>query len=369
MAAPRHVVVLGGGILGISTATHVQRTGVPVTLVTDGELGDGASGRSLSWLNSAGDRSQPYHALRMAGIDRYRTLFAEDPTRDWLRFDGGLHWSAAGHRADEETRHAAEASHGYDSRLLAADDVATAVPGVAKDAVPELAIHNRGEGWVSLPHLIDHLAAEFSRLGGRIVTAAGRGRVVVEHGRARAVVAGTGARYDGDAVVVACGAGTPGVVSGLGVSIPDASPLSMLVTTTPSDAGTRAVINSPRVAMRPDPSGGYALDHSWYEEAIREANGTPSIDVSIVHELVAEANAVLDGADLRPGHWRLGRKPIPGDGEPVLGELDRVPGCFVAFTHSGATLGLIAGELLAAEVCTGARNPMLDTFRPERFVG
>ncbi|HEX9228669.1 MAG TPA: D-amino-acid oxidase, partial [Arthrobacter sp.] len=54
-------------------------------------------------------------------------------------------------------------------------------------------------------------------------------------------------------------------------------------------------------------------------------------------------------------------------GEPVLGELGQVPGCFVAFTHSGATLGLIAGELLAGEILTGAKHPLLATFRPGRF--
>lgn len=49
---------------------------------------------------------------------------------------------------------------------------------------------------------------------------------------------------------------------------------------------------------------------------------------------------------------------IPGDEEPVLGELGQVPGCFVAFTHSGATLGLIAGELLAGEILTEAKYPL-----------
>jgi glycine/D-amino acid oxidase-like deaminating enzyme len=44
-----------------------------------------------------------------------------------------------------------------------------------------------------------------------------------------------------------------------------------------------------------------------------------------------------------------------------------VPGCFVAFTHSGATLGLIAGELLAGEIRTGEPHPLLASFRPDRF--
>ncbi len=40
---------------------------------------------------------------------------------------------------------------------------------------------------------------------------------------------------------------------------------------------------------------------------------------------------------------------------------------FVALTHSGATLSLIAGELLADEILDGIENPMLSPFRLARF--
>ncbi|NIH81391.1 NAD(P)/FAD-dependent oxidoreductase [Amycolatopsis viridis] len=367
MTATKHVVVVGGGVLGVSTAMHLQRDGATVVLVTAGALADGASGRSLSWLNSAGSRSAAYHALRVAGIDRYRTLFAADPAREWLRFDGALYWHPD--RAVTGQRHRAEVAHAYHSRLLAPAAAAAAVPGLHPDAVPEVAVHNPGEGWVSLPHLIDHLAAEFTALGGRIVTGAGRASVTTAAGVATGVTTTGGQRYDAEAVVVACGAATPAVVAELGVSIPDASPLSMLVLTEPAETAMSAVLNTPRVALRPNPGGTFALDHHWYEDRITEAaDGTCTIDESVVKELVAEASALLDGeVTLTAASWKLGRKPVPGDGEPVFGELPTVPGCFVAFTHSGATLGLIAGELLAGEIRTGEPHPMLAPFRPDRF--
>ena len=65
--------------------------------------------------------------------------------------------------------------------------------------------------------------------------------------------------------------------------------------------------------------------------------------------------------------YGVGRKPIPGDGDPVFGELQAIPGYFVAFSHSGATLGLIAGELLAYEIVRGAAHPMLAEFNLRRF--
>lgn len=365
----QHVVVIGGGAIGVSTAVHLLRASVQVTLVTEAGLASGASGRSLSWLNSAGTRSVEYHALRMAGIERYRVLSSQQPDVDWLEFDGGLFWD--GDKAATRRRHQAEAAHGYSSELLEPDDLAATTPGVDRDSVPGSAIFNPAEGWVSLPHLIDHLMEEFTRRGGRLIEQAGRAGVLTDAGRAIGVTTEAAGQYLADAVLVACGPQTPVVVAPLGVHIDDASPVSMLVVTEPTDHDVRAVMNTPRVALRPNPGRTLALDHDWYEASItEEADGTFSIPREVVDELVQEASAVLDGTpDLMAASWKIGRKPIPGDGEPVFGELEQVPGCFVAFTHSGATLALVAGELLAAEMSGGIRHPLLANFRPERFAG
>ena len=98
------------------------------------------------------------------------------------------------------------------------------------------------------------------------------------------------------------------------------------------------------------------------------ADGSFAVKAETLQGLLTEASKVMEGNPvLEVASYGAGPKPIPGDGEPVLGELQGVPGCFVAFSHSGATLGLIVGELVAYEMATGARHPMLATFRPERF--
>ena len=72
-------------------------------------------------------------------------------------------------------------------------------------------------------------------------------------------------------------------------------------------------------------------------------------------------------ATLTAAGYGIGTKPIPGDGEPVLGPLGDIAGVSVAFTHSGATLGLVVGELLAWEVVTGRRHPLLAPFSAAPF--
>ncbi len=361
------VIVLGGGILGVSTAVHLVRRGADVTLLTEAGLASGASGRSLSWLNSAGDRAEPYHRLRMAGIDRYRTLHAEGRGSDWLGFGGGIRWLAPGHDLHAIAR--AERRRGYACEVLDARAAAERAPELDAAAIPDRALLNRGEGWVSLPHLVAELAREFQESGGELVLHAGVASLLVEGGRAVGVVRADGAEVLADTVVVACGAATPSILAPHGVRIPDASTLAMLVVTEPVGLPVSHVLNTPRAALRPHPGEALAVDHDWYVKDLAAGEGGEfSVEPSVVPRLLEEASALLAGhPPLRAASQSIGWKPIPGDGDPVLGELEALPGCVVAFTHSGATLGLIVGELLADEILTGERSPLLEAFRPERF--
>uniref|UniRef100_UPI00313D51EB NAD(P)/FAD-dependent oxidoreductase n=1 Tax=Inquilinus sp. OTU3971 TaxID=3043855 RepID=UPI00313D51EB len=195
-----NVVVIGAGIFGVSTAVHLARRGVATVLVNDGPVANGASGRSLSWLNSSRWRSDAYHRLRMAGLDRYRTLAHRHPDADWLRFDGGLTWDADddGNLIEAAYRH--EVSLAYDAQHLEAGQVPAVTPGVDVAAItPQGAIFNPGEGWVDLPSLIRLLVEEFQERGGKLITGAGMARVLVEDGRGRGGGGGAGGGGGGGA--------------------------------------------------------------------------------------------------------------------------------------------------------------------------
>jgi glycine/D-amino acid oxidase-like deaminating enzyme len=172
-----------------------------------------------------------------------------------------------------------------------------------------------------------------------------------------------------DVVVLATGAAVPGMVADLGITIPDATPVSLLATSRPVHHPLRAVLNTPRVSLRPTPDGALAVDSDWANAHItRTADGSYEVPPSIIESLLAEASLVLEGTPRLEAAWcGIGPKPVPGDGESVLGRVDDVTGLYLAFTHSGATLGLIAGELLAYEITTGAPHPMLAEFNVRRF--
>jgi glycine/D-amino acid oxidase-like deaminating enzyme len=289
---------------------------------------------------------------------------------DWLSFQGGLTWDADDDNNEIEAAYRHELSLAYDALHLAADQVAAVTPGVDEKTITRQgAIFNPGEGWVDLPSLIDLLLTEFSALGGIVVTDAGQARVIVDDQKAIGAEAARGQRFLADAVLLATGPAVPKMVADAGQQIDDDTPVSLLVTTRPLQHPLKAVLNTPRVAIRPAPGNCFALDAGWSEKEVEHrADGSYGVRPETVEGLLAEASKVLEGnPKLELAGYGVGRKPIPGDGDPVFGELQAIPGYFVAFSHSGATLGLIAGELLAHEIASGERHPMLASFRPERF--
>ena len=364
------VAVIGGGVIGVSSACHLARSGAKVYLVTAAALGSGASGRSLSWINAAGIRSENYHQFRMAGIDRYRTLLAREPALGWLRFDGGLRWQRPGESNLLGEIHAHEVAHGYDSRVLTPDDIRARMSGVDESAVPASgAIWNPGEGWVDLPSLINDLANELVHLGGTLVTHAGEASVTVRAGCVTAIKTENHGAIAVQAALLATGSNVPKMASEFGITIPDATTTALLINTRPLQSPLRVVLNTPRVSLRPTPNGALAVDADWAESRIeRRADGTYDVGAETIKELLVEASRVLAGRpQLAAATYGIGPKPIPGDGEPVLGQLGDISGLYVAFTHSGATLALIIGELLAYEIMTGRSHPLLAPFAASRF--
>lgn len=364
-------IVIGGGVIGISIAAQLAEGGGEVTLVTSGKLGDGASGRSLAWLNSFWSTEPAYQRLRMLGIDRYRTLTArQDDAPGNLAFDGGLTWAAvgdSGHR--DQIRQLRDT--GYAVQWLSPKQIAAVTPGIDEQAInPEGAAWAPGEGWIDLPWLINLLADRLVAAGGEVLTGQGSCRPVASHGRVTGAQTAAGDQHHADAVVITTGPGAPGMLAELGVTVPDATPASALVTTEPVEHQLRAVLNTPRVAIRPAPGRRLAMDSAWSEEAVAVDDlGNVSISDDVVRGLLAEGSAVLEGHPaLRAATVGVGLKPVPGgDGQSIVGAVPGMDGAHVAFTHSGATLGLILGELVAGQILDGRTHPLLAPFGIGRY--
>jgi glycine/D-amino acid oxidase-like deaminating enzyme len=202
-----------------------------------------------------------------------------------------------------------------------------------------------------------------------VITHAGGGSVTVRAGRVAAIKTENHGTIAVDAALLATGSNVPKMASEFGITIPDATTTALLINTRPVQSPLRVVLNTPRVSLRPTPNGALAIDADWAESRIeRQEDGTHEVGAETIKELLAEASRVLAARpQLAAATYGIGPKPIPGDGEPVLGQLGDISGLYVAFTHSGATLALIIGELLAYEIMTGRSHPLLAPFAASRF--
>ena len=60
-------------------------------------------------------------------------------------------------------------------------------------------------------------------------------------------------------------------------------------------------------------------------------------------------------------------RPLPPDGQSIVGRLPGIPGLYVAVTHSGVTLAAHLSRLIAAELTTGTPPAPLAPYTPARF--
>lgn len=341
------VTVIGAGVYGAAVAASLTRRGVAVTVVDAGRPACGTSGVTFSWTNSCGKQPRSYHDLNVAGMEAHRRLA---PHGDWYHESGNLEW-AADDAAREELRAKVDGvlAYGYEARWIGREEALALEPGLDPAVLPEDGIaYFPREGWVDPAGLVDHLLAGADVVAGDAVVA-----LEPATGEVR-LASGTG--IAGDAVVNCAGPGAAEVAALAGMTLPLRNLPCTLVETAPVEVPVTRIVHAPTVHSRPS-VGGRVLLHS------PEFNGVA--DPS--DELLAAGRALYPGLGAATGAARVGVRPIPADGLPVLGRVRDVPNFYFAVSHSGVTLCLHTGELVAAEVTGEDRDEVLAPYRFERF--
>lgn len=366
-----HVVVIGAGVYGAAVTAGLTRRGARVTVVDSGAPAGGTSGATFAWTNSCGKQPRSYHDLSVAGMEAHRRLAAEVPGSYWYHERGNLEW--ADDDAGREVLHAKVAGvldYGYEARWLDRADALALEPDIDPAELPADGIaYFPREGWIEPTRLVGHLLS----------TAASRGAEVVRHdpvtgldvggGLVRTVRLASGRRLDTDAVVDCAGPRAARIAEFAGLDLPMRNTRGVLVYTSPVAVSLSRIVHAPRVHLRPDGAGRLLLHSPEIDSAAPASdNGEIGVDHSAV-ETVLEA-----GRTLYPGiraatveSVRVGERPIPADGLPVLGRAAGLPNFHFAVSHSGATLSVHAGDLVAAEALGEDRDDALAAFRFECF--
>lgn len=364
------IVVIGAGALGSVTAYRLSQAGAKVTIVERRFPGAGTTGSSFAWLNSFGKVPRDYHRLNARSMREHLDL-ARELDGDWVHVDGGLNWA---HSSDMQRttrlRETARRLHewGYRVEVLTPEQVMGELePDLFID--PELVeevYYSPNEGWVNGVGLCHSATgAATRRYGARLVndTVVGFG---VRSGAIESVELAGGDVLPADAVINAAGPDAASVAQLLGIDLQIRRQPGILVITEPAPVNLKAVVHAPETFVHSD-GGWRLLLHREDYDALVESEEPLDIDHQHCRQAVSNAAAILPGLrDIRPEGVRLGIRPMPRDGHPIVGFEEQVSNFFELVMHSGVTLSATMG-VLVTEAFLGTPPPELEPYRPARF--
>ena len=367
-STPLNVVVIGAGIIGCSVAYHLAEAGCSVKVVDSKGVAGGATRASFAWLNSNAKQPRNYHDLNVAGMHEHKRFARKSQRAPWFHPSGNFEWSATEEgEAELEAKVNRLRDWRYAAGWVTVEELERWEPDVSLARTRKMKIaHYPEEAWVDARRLAFVLLRRATRMGATInacrevvwMDAEGDDRIAC-------VVTNTDERFDADFIIVCAGPATERVVSLAGGSLPMRNRAGLVALSAPVAIGLRSILHAPNVSIRPD-KGGRVL---MYSRALDVPKGGTLSDALRAggRVLAAAADVVPALRHSRIENTRMGVRPIPQDGLPVVGLLPGLQNLYVAVTHSGVTLALILGRLIALEVALHRPQPVLAPFRPERL--
>lgn len=364
------VVVVGAGVYGAAVAAALVRRGARVTVVDAGAPAAGTSGATLAWINSCGKQPRLYHDFSGDGMRAHRKLAAEVPHSDWYHESGNLEWAGdeAG-RAELRRKVAGVLDYGYEARWLTRAQALELEPNLDPAGLAEEIAFYPREGWLQPTRLVAHLLSRAVRGGAELVTGDAVTGLDVAAGLVRAVRLASGRHISVDAVVNCAGPRAAGIAELAGLVLPMRNTYGALLYTSPVAVWVTHVLHAPHVHLRPDGGGRLLLHTGATDGAVHvSSTGQLSVDPPALDTVLQAARALYPGIRAATVESvRIGERPIPADGLPVLGRTTAMPNFHFAVSHSGATLCLHAGNLVAAEILDDDQSTALNPFRLERL--
>jgi glycine oxidase len=332
----RRVTVVGGGVIGLSCAWRLAEAGHTVTLIAPNPGQEGAS-----WV--AAGMLAPVTEVQFGESQLTRLLI-----------EGATHWPAFAQALEQASGEVI----GYDQSgtlTVAANpsDAAALKDLLAYQQSFGLTVHPRsasqcrtlvpalspmiGAG-VEVPgdHQVDNRA-----LLAALVTACQRHGVTFRRTSVTEVIDGPavhlaeGGRLDADRILLAAGAGTPGIKGLDAAALPEIRPvkghilrLAQGPNTVRLDRTVRALVNGRSVYLVPRADGSVVVGAT-----VEERGDDLGVQAGAVHQLLSDARSVVPGVDeMRLLESSAGLRPATPDNIPSIGWTE-LPGVAAACGH------------------------------------
>jgi glycine/D-amino acid oxidase-like deaminating enzyme len=306
--ASADVVIIGGGIVGVSTAWFLTRQGVSVVLCEKGHIAGEQSGRNWGWVRQQG-RDAREMPMMVESLKIWRTLADEIGEDVGFKQTGCVY---AARDDDQLERYAAwlpvAEEYGLDTRMISGDELTQYARGAA--VTWKGGIYTASDGCAEPHKATPAIARAAARNGATILTSCAVRGLETEAGRVSAVVTEHGSIK---APVVLCAAGTWSTIfcRSLGISLPQINVRGTVVRTVPGENVLKGSLWEDTTGIRRRQDGGYTvansafLDHSITPTTFRHGfkflpafmQEFTSLNLSIGRDFINEWTT--------PKRWRL----------------------------------------------------------------
>ncbi|MBI1918713.1 MAG: FAD-binding oxidoreductase [Planctomycetes bacterium] len=370
------VVIIGGGVTGLSTAYHLalKRFG-QIILLDKGPVGDGSSSRAAAIITGL-LWSETGVRVRQIALRRYRELSEELPGYQFQAV-GCLNWFDGASWPEREALLPLYDRLGAPYEVLSAAEMNHRWPGLCP---PEdfIGLHDPQGGYSEPDDYIPALAAKCRQLGVDIRERQQVTALLMAGGRVRGVRTAAG-DVSADAVVCTTYAWTLKVLETAGLQLPIKAFVHQRYVTRPLSrpVAIPAVNANPLGGYVRPAAGGRLLlgietpERSEWKVAsqdfhLSELSASPGLPDLLMSRFRPTVPALGDAS------WeyeRVGLITFSLDLEPILGPVAALPGLFVgvAFHSGGFAYNPASGLLLAEFVADGRTCSDVAAFSPDRF--
>ena len=364
------VVIVGGGLMGLSTAFHLRRLdpGVEVTVLERASVGAAASGASAAGVRAMG-RDPAERRLALESLKRWPELDRELEGQTGYRRGGGLRialddksWDAAPGWAAEQR------SDGVPLETLDARAAREMAPGINPGCLG--GVYSPIDGQAGAMATVEAFASAARRLDARVEEGAVVKALVVEDSRVVGIERGDGWRQPCDVAVVTAGAWTASLLAPHGIALPlHTRPLQMLLTK-PAPGSLAPVLGcfERKISFKQLADGAFLIGGGWPGRVVNhEANRWQVLEESVRGSLEVAGEVYPPVAACALDRSWIGLEAFMPDELPVIGPVPGVAGLLVAtgFSGHGFALSPMVGDVLA-RLALG-REPLSSLWRDLRI--